>query len=108
MPGKENMPATYTVLVFIMGGNPGPRRMNVGRDSTQGYRILPNPNIFSSDAVVYSTEIRVRSSRFEVYFDYDEHLHNRANAMYVFVALAANGRPMNVCPEDDIPAVTEE
>ncbi|KAI6120913.1 hypothetical protein EDD16DRAFT_1518596 [Pisolithus croceorrhizus] len=78
------MPATYTVLVFVMGGNSGPWRMNVRGDTLQGYRILPNNNIFASDALVYSTEIRVRGSRFEVYFDQQQHLHDRCNAVYVF------------------------
>lgn len=98
----NSMPATYTVLVFVMGGNSGPWRMNVRGDTLQGYRILPNNNIFASDALVYSTEIRVRGSRFEVYFDQQQHLHDRCNAVYVFVGLAGSGRPINICPEDDL------
>ncbi|KAI6165558.1 hypothetical protein EDD17DRAFT_1505627 [Pisolithus thermaeus] len=59
------------------------------------------------DAVIYSTEIRVRTSQFEVYYDQEQHLHDHGNAVYVFVALASSGRPINICPEDDLPAIIE-
>lgn len=64
-------------------------------------------SVFSRDTVIYSTNIRIGSCRFILYFDKTRHDSDRDNAVYMFVCVANSGRPVNVCPEDDMPPMIE-
>lgn len=98
---------TSTVLVFLMGADTGPRRMDVRRDTRQPFRIVPNANVFPSGAAICAVHIHAGMSAFKVFFDKYQHDHDRQIAQYLFVAVTRSGRPINICPEDDLPRLLE-
>lgn len=101
------MLTTSTVLVFLMGARTGPRRMDVRRDTSQPFCILPSRNAFPAGAAICAIHIHVGTQAFKVFFDKYTHDYDRDNALYVFVAMASSGRPINICPEDDLPSLLE-
>lgn len=98
---------SHTVLVFIMGHTARPQRMTIAREGLDTYRLMPINSVFSPEMLVYCMHFRVGASRFVLYFDKHKHEVDRENAVYMFVGVASSGRPIDVCPEDDMAAMTE-
>ncbi|KAI6022890.1 hypothetical protein BKA83DRAFT_2307042 [Pisolithus microcarpus] len=95
--------ATSTVLGFVLGAVPGPRRMIVQGQGLPTFDIRGIEELFPLSTEIYSTHVRVGMCTFKVYYDKQRHVENREEAVYVFVGLASSGRAVNICPEDDLP-----
>lgn len=98
---------THSVLVYVFANGAQPRRMSIAHHGGDIYRLHFMESVFPMDTVVYSTNIRIGACRFILYFDKTRHDTDRENAVYMFVRVASSGRPVDVCPEDDTPAMIE-
>lgn len=98
---------THTVTAFLLGNRVGPCRITVCRDGPETFHLEPNENLFPPNTALYTTVLCVGTRVFAVYFDKHKHQHEREMAVYAYVAVTMTGRPINVCPEDDLPALLE-
>ncbi|KAI6148795.1 hypothetical protein BKA82DRAFT_4354631 [Pisolithus tinctorius] len=57
--------------------------------------------------MIDSTHVRVDNDIYIVYFDWLRHVEDCDSAMYIFIRVADNGRPLNICPEDEIANLLE-
>ncbi|KAI5995128.1 hypothetical protein EDD15DRAFT_2195751 [Pisolithus albus] len=79
----------------------------LGKQGGTATHYHPEENIFPPTTPLCKVVQRVGTRIFAVYFDKHKHQHERRMAVYVFVAVTMTGRPINVCPEDDLPALLE-
>ena len=102
-------PAPYKIFAFLVGvhGKTGPRLISVHRK--QPCAILPvlEHDMFPDDADICSTTTVVQNRHYCVYFDRTRHLHDSKRASYLFVHVLYPGRPIDFCPEDDLPDIIE-
>lgn len=99
----------YRVFAFLVGiyGKTGPRLISVHRQTLNAILPIINRGMFPEDAVIQTTHTVIQNRRYCVYFDRARHLDNCNTASYLFIRELYPGRPINICPEDDLPDIIQ-
>lgn len=75
--------ATSTVLGFVLGARPGPRRMTVQWQGLRTFDLDGVEELFPMAADIESTKLHVGSSIFKIYYDKERHMQNAEECVYV-------------------------
>ncbi|KIN98991.1 hypothetical protein M404DRAFT_30795 [Pisolithus tinctorius Marx 270] len=97
----------YHVWAFVIGSCSSPLAISVRACTRCHVEIIDVHNLFPPDSMIDSTHVRVEDDIYVVYFDWLRHVEDRDNAMYIYIRVADNGRPLSICPEDEIANLLE-
>ena len=101
--------APYKIFAFLIGVHrrTGPRLISV--HWRQPCAILPviERDMFPEDANICATNTVVENRHYCVYFDRTNHQLDSKTASYLFIRILYPGRPVDICPEDDLPDIIE-
>ena len=63
--------------------------------------------MFPDDTEIRTTHTVIENRHYCVYFDHARHLRNSNDASYLFIHVLYPGRPISICPKDDLPNIIQ-
>ena len=101
--------APYRVFAFLIGvfGKTGPRLISIHRKLPNAILPIIKRDMFPENAEVRTIHLVIHNRHYRVYFDHTTHLRDSNNASYLFIRELYPGRPIDICPEDDMPDIMQ-
>ena len=96
------LPSSYTVWVFVLGSECGPRRMKIRVEDDDHVGIMADQKVFGIDASVETMVLTVNEKLYRVYFDQTLHKTNRGQATHVFLRLYEQDLALDFGIKDDL------